>query len=76
MRPLTPNMKRAITEAVDKGLIGDEIWTTVRRHGPAGYNVIEGLMRRGFLDYLQGNRGLTMMVTDTAKEWVQQNRVE
>lgn len=68
-KPLTENMKSLLRRVVVEGLSDDEIWREVTfRHGPAGYNVIEGLVRRRMLDYFEGNNGLTLRATDEAKK--------
>lgn len=74
-RPMTANMERALRLIVMSGLSGDDVWLAVRQHGPAGYNVIEGLLRRRMLDYFAGNRGQTLRATDAGAQWVKENEL-
>ena len=77
MKPLTPNMAYLIRRTVAHGLSDSGIWAVAtRRHGPAGYNVIEGLLRRDLLDYFPGNNGTPLRATYKARQWVADNPEE
>lgn len=70
-RKPTQYMIDLLTVTVERGLVNDEIRIyAMARHGPASYNVVEGLLRRRMLDYVKGNRGLSLMATDKGKEFV------
>lgn len=68
----TENQVRLIRDAVVNGYDQDDLWSAATaRHGPAGSNVVEGLLRRRFLDYFEGNRGSTLRPTDLGRAFVE-----